>query len=200
MPRQAGNAPTVSPASMAMPSNSSSSAREKPTRPTKAPIAILAPQNFMSVRRTRRPKSFRANLANENLKTMRLRYVLSRLSSGRIECQFVLQLLLSLLLNLTSRLHYTLIARLAPGSSQNTRSIVQSNSVYLIPTGTKFAGQARCRRYHAALAVDQILCQYQPCVTRRDRGVMNRNVVLCPSRPIHDHRTVENSPNGPKQS
>ena len=64
---------------------------------------------------------------------------------GRIECQFILQLPLCLFLNLTSRLHYTLIARLAPGSSLNTRPIlyqvrIQSNPVYLITTGTEFAG------------------------------------------------------------
>ena len=56
---------------------------------------------------------------------------------GRIERQFILQMPLRLLLNLTSRLHYTLIARLAPGSSLNTRPILyqvrfQSNPVYLI--------------------------------------------------------------------
>jgi hypothetical protein len=37
---------------------------------------------------------------------------------------------------------------------------IQSNPVYLIPTGIEFAGQASCRRYHVALAVDQILWQY----------------------------------------
>jgi hypothetical protein len=134
---------------MAMPSNSSSNAREKPTRPTNVPIAILA-QNFMSVRRSRRPKSFRANLANDNLETMRLRCVLSCSSSGSIEWQFIRQLPLCLSLNFTSRLHYTLIA--LQGQAKIPRPILyrvrfQSNPVYLIPIGTEFGGQASCRRY-----------------------------------------------------
>ena len=32
------------------------------------------------------------------------------------------------------------------------------------------------------------------------RSYMNRNVVVCPTRPIHDHRMVETSLNGPKPS
>jgi hypothetical protein len=37
----------------------------------------------------------------------------------------------------------------------------QSNPVYLIPTGTEFAGPISCRRYYVALAVDQILAVFR---------------------------------------